>query len=115
MLIPLWVLALLSLALAMGFLVAVSRKRPRSQIVTALDQLGPIPAPAVVRPAFTLGGHGGGFAETDEDLRRIVERGLRETPPGGELVVLPSYTAMLSLRGVLARGGHVGEYWQGAA
>src|SRR3954451_18410711 len=55
-------------------------KTPRSQIVTAVDQLGPIPAPAVVRPAFTLGGHGGGFAETEDELRVIVERGLRESP-----------------------------------
>ena len=55
-------------------------RTPRSQIVTSVDQLGEIPAPAVVRPAFTLGGHGGGFAETDAELRTIVERGLRESP-----------------------------------
>ena len=55
-------------------------RTPRSQIVTAVDQLGEIPAPAVVRPAFTLGGHGGGFAETEAELRTIVERGLRESP-----------------------------------
>ena len=44
-------------------------KTPRSQIVTALDQLGGVPAPAVVRPAFTLGGHGGGFADDLPALR----------------------------------------------
>ena len=55
-------------------------RTPRSQIVTSIDQLGEIPAPAVVRPAFTLGGHGGGFAETEAELRAIVERGLRESP-----------------------------------
>ncbi len=55
-------------------------RTPKSQIVTSIDQLGPIPAPAVVRPAFTLGGHGGGFAETEAELRAIVERGLRESP-----------------------------------
>src|SRR6187397_1159578 len=53
---------------------------PKSQIVTPLDQLRPIPAPAGVRPAFPLGGHGGGFAETETELRAIVERGLRESP-----------------------------------
>ena len=42
--------------------------------------------PAVVRPAFTLGGHGGGFAETPEELRAQVERGLRESPIGQVLV-----------------------------
>src|SRR5437870_7780049 len=35
---------------------------PRSQVVTRLEELEEIAAPAVVRPAFTLGGHGGGFA-----------------------------------------------------
>ena len=34
--------------------------------------------PAVVRPAFTLGGHGGGFVSTAVELRAQVERGLRE-------------------------------------
>ena len=43
-------------------------------------------APAVVRPAFTLGGHGGGFAATEEELRAQVERGLRESPIGQVLV-----------------------------
>jgi carbamoyl-phosphate synthase large subunit len=53
---------------------------PESRIVTSIDDLEGIPVPAVVRPAFTLGGHGGGFAETPEGLRRQVERGLAESP-----------------------------------
>jgi carbamoyl-phosphate synthase large subunit len=53
---------------------------PRSWILTDLSEVEGIPSPAVVRPAFTLGGHGGGFAETDEALRRQVERGLAESP-----------------------------------
>ena len=36
--------------------------------------------PAVVRPAFTLGGHGGGFAETRDELAAQVERGPAESP-----------------------------------
>ena len=43
-------------------------------------------APAVVRPAFTLGGHGGGFAATEDALRRQVARGLAESPIGQVLV-----------------------------
>ena len=39
-----------------------------------------------MRPAFTLGGHGGGFAETSDELRAQVERGLRESPIGQVLV-----------------------------
>ncbi len=53
---------------------------PRSWVVTDVAQLDGVPAPAVVRPAFTLGGHGGGFAETLEQLREQVERGLAESP-----------------------------------
>ena len=37
---------------------------PRSAIVTSLADLEDVSVPAVVRPAFTLGGHGGGFVET---------------------------------------------------
>ncbi|HZO50260.1 MAG TPA: carbamoyl-phosphate synthase large subunit, partial [Gaiellaceae bacterium] len=53
---------------------------PRSWVVTDVSQLDGVPAPAVVRPAFTLGGHGGGFAETVAQLRDQVERGLAESP-----------------------------------
>ena len=59
---------------------------PKSKIVTGPDQLGGISLPAVVRPAFTLGGHGGGFAETRDELRRQVETGLRESPVNQVLV-----------------------------
>jgi carbamoyl-phosphate synthase large subunit len=59
---------------------------PASRIVTSLEELDDIPLPAVVRPAFTLGGHGGGFADTRELLRRQVERGLFESPIGQVLV-----------------------------
>src|ERR1700694_3716546 len=59
---------------------------PTSRIVTALDQLDGWPTPAVVRPAFTLGGHGGGFVSTPEELVRQVERGLSESPIGQVLV-----------------------------
>ena len=59
---------------------------PRSAIVTSLADLEDVSVPAVVRPAFTLGGHGGGFVETQEELRRQVEHGLRESPIGQVLV-----------------------------
>jgi carbamoyl-phosphate synthase large subunit len=59
---------------------------PGSRIVTATDELGGISLPAVVRPAFTLGGHGGGFVETVSQLHAQVERGLAESPIGQVLV-----------------------------
>lgn len=36
--------------------------------------------PVIVRPAFTLGGSGGGIAETEEQLREIAHNGLRLSP-----------------------------------
>ena len=59
---------------------------PKSQTVTSSEQLHGIRVPAVVRPAFTLGGHGGGFAETEQELLAQVERGLQESPIGQVLV-----------------------------
>jgi hypothetical protein len=37
------------------------------------------------------------------------------TDEGGELVVCPTYTAMLELQSVLAERGHADLYWQRAA
>jgi carbamoyl-phosphate synthase large subunit len=59
---------------------------PSSRIVTDLDDIGDLGLPAVVRPAFTLGGHGGGFAYTRDELRVQVDIGLRESPIGQVLV-----------------------------
>src|SRR4249919_3291572 len=59
---------------------------PASTIVTSLAQLDELAVPAVVRPAFTLGGHGGGFADDPLTLAHHVERGLWESPIGQVLV-----------------------------
>jgi len=47
-----------------------------SQIDEALEIVG---LPVIVRPAYTLGGAGGGVAHTPEELRRIVELGLQRS------------------------------------
>jgi UDP-N-acetylmuramyl tripeptide synthase len=47
-------------------------------------------------------------------LAQGLDRGLELTPEGGELVVLPTYTAMLGLRRVVAERGHVPQYWVAA-
>ncbi len=65
---------------------SVGLRTPNSRIVTDLSQLGGLATPAVVRPAFTLGGHGGGFVETAGQLRRQVEIGIAESPIGQVLV-----------------------------
>jgi carbamoyl-phosphate synthase large subunit len=59
---------------------------PSSRIVTDVADLGGISLPAVVRPAFTLGGHGGGFVETVAELHHQVGRGIAESPIGQVLV-----------------------------
>ena len=48
-------------------------------------------------------------------LERGLDRGLAMTPAGGELVVLPTYTAMLQLRRIVAARGYVAPYWERAA
>jgi lipid II isoglutaminyl synthase (glutamine-hydrolysing) len=47
------------------------------------------------------------------DLERALDRGLELIEAGTDLVILPTYTAMLALRGVLTERGHVRPYWDG--
>ncbi len=53
--------------------------------------------------------------EVVPELERALDRGLEVTPAGGELVVLPTYTAMLALRKIAADRGLVRPYWEQAA
>jgi lipid II isoglutaminyl synthase (glutamine-hydrolysing) len=48
-------------------------------------------------------------------LERALDRGLALLEAGDELVVLPTYTAMLALRGILTRRGLVPAYWEAQA
>ena len=48
--------------------------------------LGRIGLPAIVRPAFTLGGSGGGIVETEATYRERVRSGLRASPIGQVIV-----------------------------
>jgi carbamoyl-phosphate synthase large subunit len=66
-------------------MVAAGLQVPASTIVTDMHQAG-LTTPAVVRPAFTLGGLGGGIAETQEELEALVTRGLEMSPVGQVLV-----------------------------
>ena len=64
---------------------------------------------------FKYGGLDSGSIEVVPGLERALDRGLELTPPGGELVVLPTYTAMLALRKIVAGRGFVRPYWERAA
>jgi carbamoyl-phosphate synthase large subunit len=59
-------------------------KMPRSAIATtaqeADDAMIDIGLPIIVRPAYTLGGRGGGIARTPEEFREIVHGGLDASP-----------------------------------
>ena len=65
-------------------------RMPKSAIATSLQQglaaAEQIGLPCVVRPAFTLGGRGGGIARTLEDFRRIVCAGIEASPIGQVLL-----------------------------
>ena len=47
---------------------------------------GRITLPAIVRPAFTMGGHGGGVGNTETELRQVVSEGLAASPINQVLV-----------------------------
>ncbi|MTI19078.1 carbamoyl-phosphate synthase large subunit [Rhodobacteraceae bacterium RKSG542] len=52
----------------------------------ALSQLDEIGLPAIIRPAFTLGGTGGGVAYNKEEYEQIVRSGIDASPTGQVLI-----------------------------
>ncbi len=69
---------------------AVGLRVPRSCVATSLEEAREFVAsaglPVVVRPAFTMGGAGGGVARTPARLEDVVAHGLAESPIGQVLV-----------------------------
>src|SRR4051812_40133566 len=65
-------------------------RMPRSAIATTLaeaqDAMAGIGLPVIIRPAYTLGGRGGGIARTEEQFRAIVRGGLDASPIGQVLL-----------------------------
>ncbi|GLK64006.1 carbamoyl-phosphate synthase large subunit [Paracoccus kondratievae] len=55
-------------------------------IAIAMEALEDIGLPAIIRPAFTLGGTGGGVAYNRDDYERIVRSGLEASPVAQVLV-----------------------------
>jgi len=64
---------------------------------------------------FAYGGLDESRIVVEPDLERALDRGLELTPGGGELVVLPTYTAMLDLQRIVAARGLAKPYWERAA
>jgi len=63
---------------------------PRSCLARSLDEaveaLGTVGLPAIIRPSFTLGGTGGGIAYNAQEFEEIVHSGLRASPAREVLV-----------------------------
>src|SRR3954462_3351339 len=65
---------------------------PWSMTVESLGEVeaalaeGKISLPAIVRPAFTMGGQGGGVGETETELRQVLSEGLAASPINQVLV-----------------------------
>ncbi|MGA1401080.1 MAG: carbamoyl phosphate synthase large subunit, partial [Phycisphaerales bacterium] len=65
-------------------------RQPRSRTVTTMEEardfLVEIGLPAIIRPAYTLGGMGGGVAYNLEEFEEIVRRGLKASMIGQVLI-----------------------------
>jgi len=71
-------------------MVRAGLRMPKSAIATsvakAMGALGELGLPCIVRPAFTLGGRGGGIARSEEELRALAARGIEASPIGQVLL-----------------------------
>jgi UDP-N-acetylmuramyl tripeptide synthase len=85
-------------------------------LLTGLDRLiasGGRAAELALR--FRYGGLDEDAIELVPDLESALDRGLALTPAGDELVLLPTYTAMLGLQQLLAGRGLARPYWERSA
>ncbi|MGI8781060.1 MAG: carbamoyl-phosphate synthase large subunit [Solirubrobacteraceae bacterium] len=62
------------------------RHRIATSVEQALGALAELGLPLIIRPAFTLGGRGGGIARSEPELERIVAQGLAASPIGQVLI-----------------------------
>src|SRR5262249_37264680 len=60
---------------------------------------------------FAYGGLSRDRIEVVPNLEQALDLSLDRAGAGGELMLLPTYTAMLALRGIVAGRGLVEEYW----
>jgi len=67
-----------------SLMLEINEPIPESAIVHTIDEAvlfaNQIGFPVIVRPAYTLGGTGGGICDNEETLRLIVENGLKISP-----------------------------------
>ncbi|MEM9421882.1 MAG: carbamoyl phosphate synthase large subunit, partial [Pseudomonadota bacterium] len=66
-----------------GKVVGYDRIQGYAEAMKALDEIG---LPVIIRPAFTLGGTGGGIAYNKDEFERIVRAGIDASPTGQVLI-----------------------------
>lgn len=80
------------------------------------DRLASLTLTGVRAHDLALRFHYGGYPDerfhVEPDPAAAIDHALATTPAGGRLYVLPSYTALLDLRQVLVRRGHVHAFWE---
>ena len=101
---------------------------PESRVVSSIADLDGVRLPAVVRPAFTLGGTGSGIARHRVQLETFVGRGLAASPIGQVLVerflegwqehelevmidIVGNCVVVCSIENLDPMGVHTGDSW----
>ncbi|MEW9052561.1 MAG: carbamoyl-phosphate synthase (glutamine-hydrolyzing) large subunit [Neobacillus sp.] len=67
-----------------NLMIEINEPIPESAIIHSYEEgvtfVKEIGYPVIIRPAYTLGGHGGGFANNDEELEIVLKKGLAASP-----------------------------------
>ncbi|MED3562461.1 carbamoyl-phosphate synthase (glutamine-hydrolyzing) large subunit, partial [Bacillus xiapuensis] len=67
-----------------NLMIEIGEPIPESAIITSFEEgvqfVKEIGYPVIIRPAYTLGGDGGGFAHNDEELEIVLKKGLAASP-----------------------------------
>ncbi|MEH7096096.1 carbamoyl-phosphate synthase (glutamine-hydrolyzing) large subunit [Neobacillus vireti] len=67
-----------------NLMIEIGEPVPESEIIHSYEEgvqfVQKIGFPVIIRPAYTLGGEGGGFAYNDEELENVLKKGLAASP-----------------------------------
>jgi carbamoyl-phosphate synthase large subunit len=67
-----------------NLMIEIGEPIPESAIIQSLQEgyefVGKVGYPVIIRPAYTLGGDGGGFAYNDEEFETVLKKGLAASP-----------------------------------
>ncbi len=67
-----------------NLMIQIGEPIPESAIIHSFEEgvqfVNEIGFPVIIRPAYTLGGDGGGFAHNEEELEVVLKKGLSSQP-----------------------------------